>query len=147
MGTCLHGGHCTGHCLMRAYAATGGALPLPVLEAPSWTRPCPMTFCSAPLHPTTALCPRGPTLRPAWGAYGVSGGQVTLAAWVGAWDTWGTYVLQVRYPSAHAELDISYSALFSLSFKSFLNNKTARWFTLDVIIKYCFYSISEESDV
>lgn len=77
-GTCLHGGPCTEHCPMRVCAATGGALPSPAPEAPSWTRPCPTTFSSARLHPTTVRCLQEPTLHPAWGAYGVSEG------WVGA---------------------------------------------------------------
>lgn len=138
MGTCLHGGHCTEHCPMRVYAATGGALPLPVLEAPSWTRPCPTTFYSAPLHPTTAHCLQEPTLLPTWEAYGVSRGWATLAALGGYMGhVWVHVIFKLHVPSAHVELDESWFGTI-LSLKSFSNSKTARWFTSDVIIKYRF---------
>lgn len=106
-GTCLHGGRCTEHCPMRACAATGGALPLPAHEAPSWSRRCPTTFCLARPHPTTVRCLQEPTLHPAWGAYGVSEGCVGgLAGYL-----WFHVILEVD-PGVHMGCDVSCLALF-----------------------------------
>lgn len=53
---CPPGAPCTGRCRTRACVATASAHPTPARAVPCWTKPCPMTSCSAALRRTTARC-------------------------------------------------------------------------------------------
>lgn len=54
--TCHPGAPCTGRCRTRACAATASVRPTPARAAPCWTKPCPVTSCSAAPRRTTARC-------------------------------------------------------------------------------------------
>lgn len=53
---CHPGAPCTGRCRTRACVATASVHPTPARAVPCWTKPCPVTSCSAALRRTTARC-------------------------------------------------------------------------------------------
>lgn len=93
------------------------------------------------LPPRTHPAPSMGSLRSKWrpGHPGCLGGHMG--------HLWVHVLFKLNIPSAHVESGVNCLALFSLSFNSFSNSKSARWFTLDIIIKSCFYFPSEGSDV